>query len=246
MAWYETWFGSELYQQVYAHRDAAEAAQLVDLIEATARPSAAARVLDVGCGHGRHARALARRGYRVTGVDLSEDAIRDAKRQAAAEGLSIDFRTGDMRVPVCRGCFDGVVNLFTAFGYFADDADNQQALAAMTTALRPGGWFVQDFLNAPQVRATLAPESVDTVAGHTVRQRRWIADGRVHKTITVGTNGASTTYRESVRLYTRDDFRQMYEAVGLTLVDTFGSYEGAPYDATQPRLILCARREATD
>ncbi|PSQ79608.1 MAG: class I SAM-dependent methyltransferase, partial [Bacteroidetes bacterium QH_6_63_17] len=78
MSWYEDWFWSDAYTQVYDHRDEAEAEQLVDLIQREINPSPTAHILDVGCGRGRHARVLARRGYRVTGVDLSDAAIAEA------------------------------------------------------------------------------------------------------------------------------------------------------------------------
>ncbi|MFO8098495.1 MAG: class I SAM-dependent methyltransferase [Salinibacter sp.] len=242
MPWYDGWFGSNAYNLVYDHRDEAEAERLVDFVERTIAPDDGARVLDVGCGRGRHARAFARRGYDVTGLDLSEESIAEARRRAEAEGLDISFAQGDMRDPYCEDCMDGVVNLFTTFGYFEADAENQRALRAMATALRPGGWFVQDFLNAPQVVDTLAPETTRTTNGLTIREHRWIDDGRINKEITIEDNGRTESFRESVRLYTLDDFRAMYDAVGLTLLDTYGTYDGDPYTEHSPRLLLHARR----
>lgn len=243
MAWYEDWFGSDAYTLVYDHRDEAEAEQLVDLIEQTVDPQPNAHVVDVGCGRGRHVRILARRGYRVTGVDLSDESIAEARRQAASEGLSerVSFQIGDMREPVCSGCADGVVNLFTSFGYFQEDAENERALRAMVTALRPGGWFVQDFLNAPLVVESLEPSERETAEGVAIRERRWVEEGRVNKEITLEKDGRTETFRESVRLFTLDDMKQMYDVVGLELVETFGDYEGAPHSSTSPRLLLHAR-----
>lgn len=241
MPWYDGWFGSDAYNLVYDHRDEDEAKQLVDFVERELAPAAEARILDVGCGRGRHARAFARRGYRVAGIDLSEESIAEARAQAEAEGLDIPFTQADMRTPYCDGCMDGVVNLFTTFGYFEDDTENERALQAMTTALRPGGWLLQDFLNAPQVRATLTSESTDTANGVTIHQRRWIEAGRINKKITIEHNGTTDTFRESVRLFTLDDFRALYDAVGLELVDTYGTYDGDPYTEDSPRLLLHAR-----
>jgi SAM-dependent methyltransferase len=244
MSWYEGWFDSDAYDLVYDHRDEDEAAQLVDLIEREIAPARNARILDVGCGRGRHARIFARRGYDVTGIDLSDEAITEARAQADAEGLSITFERGDMRDPYCTACMDGVVNLFTTFGYFATDAENRRALAAMTQALRPGGWFLQDFLNAPQVADTLVPLTTRTVEGVTIEERRWIEDGRINKEITLSRNGTATTYKESVRLYTLDDLRTLYDAVGLDLVATFGDYDGGPHTPDSPRLLLYAEKTA--
>jgi len=243
MPWYDGWFGSDAYNLVYGHRDEKEAERLVDLVQQEIAPAPDAHILDVGCGRGRHARIFARRGYTVTGLDLSPESIAEAREWAAQEGLDITFVKGDMREPYCETCADGVVNLFTSFGYFDDDDENERALQAMTTALRPGGWFVQDFLNAPQVRATLEPRSVDTINGVTIRQRRWIEDGRINKTITLRWNGTEETFRESVRLYTREDLEEMYETVGLEPVTAYGTYDADEHTSESPRLLLHARKQ---
>ncbi|PSQ95232.1 MAG: class I SAM-dependent methyltransferase [Bacteroidetes bacterium SW_9_63_38] len=243
MSWYEGWFDSDAYDLVYDHRDEAEAAQLVDLIEHEIDPAPDARILDIGCGHGRHARIFARRGYDVTGIDLSEEAITEARAQAEDAGLDLTFERGDMRNPYCTACMDGVVNLFTTFGYFESDAENQRALAAMTQALRPSGWFLQDFLNAPQVADTLVPATTRTIEGVTIEETRWIDDDRINKEITLSRNGTSTTYTESVRLYTLDDLNTLYDNVGLDLVATFGDYSGVLHTSNSPRLLLHARKK---
>jgi SAM-dependent methyltransferase len=242
MPWYEGWFDSEAYDLVYDHRDESEAARLVDLVEREVAPAPDAHILDVGCGRGRHARIFARRGYRVTGLDLSAEAIAEARERAEAAGLDIRFEHGDMRTPYCDGCADGVVNLFTTFGYFETDAENRRALAAMTRALRPGGWFVQDFLNAPYVTDHLVPATTRTVDGVEIRQRRWIEDGRINKEITLTHNGTTDTYHESVRLYLPEELRALHADVGLEVVDAFGDYDGRPHAADSPRLLLHARK----
>jgi len=243
MSWYEDWFWSDAYTQVYDHRDEAEAEQLVDLIQREINPSPTAHILDIGCGRGRHARVLARRGHRVTGVDLSDAAIAEARSAAADEGLDdvTSFQVGDMRDPVCEDCADGVVNLFTSFGYFQDDAENEQVLRAMTTALRPGGWFLQDFLNAPVVADSLGASTHEAEDGLTIHQDRWIEDGRVNKEITIEHADGTETFHESVRLYTLHDLKEMYTAVGLELVTLLGNYDGDEYAPDEsPRLLLHA------
>lgn len=247
MSWYEDWFWSDAYAVVYDHRDEEEAKRLVNLIEREIDPAPNAHIVDVACGRGRHARILARRGYRVTGLDLSEEAIVEARREAAAAGLEANtsFIVRDMRIPACHGCADGVINLFTSFGYFEDDAENQRALRAMTTALRPGGWFLQDYLNAPLVADSLGSSSRVTEEGLTIHQDRWMEDGRVNKEITIEHDEGTDTFHESVRLYTLDDLKEMYAAVGLRTIDLFGDYEGADYTPESPRLLLHARKPAS-
>jgi len=245
MPWYEDWFNSDGYELVYDQRDLTEAERLADLIEQSLRPEAGADILDIGTGRGRHARVLAGRGYRVTGLDIAEKAIATARERAEDDGLTyeqIAFVQGDMRLPHFQERFEGVVNLFTSFGFFEDEADHQRTVSSMAAALKPGGWLVQDFLNAPYVRAHLVPESEKENGGVHVRQERWIEGPRVNKRITLTKNGEARTFVESVRLLTRDDFRRMYTEAGLKVIETFGDYDGSPHTDESPRLILVARK----
>lgn len=262
MPWYENWFDRPEYEHVYPHRDTEEAERAADLIERVADPPPEAQLLDVGCGRGRHARAFARRGYRVTGVDLSKRALEAACERAAAEGLDVNitFRRQDMRAPMGTEAFDGALNLFSSFGYFGGnaedgpddrgDADHQQVIDRVAEALVPGGFFVQDFLNAPSVRAALVPENTrETADGLQIRERRWIEGGRINKEVTLrpaaggdGAAGKTQTFRESVRLLELADFRRFYERAGLTLKATFGGYDGTPYDEESSRLIMVSRK----
>jgi len=242
MAWYDTWFGSDAYEIVYQHRDDDEARTVIDLVEQCASPSPDARILDVGCGRGRHTLELARRGYDTTGIDLSASSLEEARRQAAEDDLDVTFATQDMRDPYCTGCMDGVVNLFTTFGYFDDDAESQKAIEAMATALRSGGWIAQDFLNPPHVARTIVERDQQQRNDMQIVQERWIEDGRVHKAIHLDDGTRSETFRESVRLFSRDDFADMYAKADLEIEQVFGDYAGGPHNAMSPRTILLARK----
>ena len=244
MPWYQDWFDSDAYELVYDQRDLRDARRLADLIERAATPASGAALLDVGCGRGRHARILAARGYTVTGVDLSERALDVARRRAEQEGLAVRFQQADMRALPFEAAFDGVVNLFTTFGYFADEADHGQAVAEMARALRPGGWLVQDFLNVPYALDHLVPDDEREADGIRIAQRRWAEDGRLNKEITLHHNGDTHTFTESVRLLDAHDFERMYEAAGLQTTARFGDYDGGPHTPASPRLILVARKRA--
>jgi SAM-dependent methyltransferase len=243
MAWYEEWFDRDEYEVVYQNRNDQEAGHLIDLIERTVAPRPGAHILDVACGRGRHALILARRGYRVVGIDLSARAIERARRRAADAGVEVEFVRSDMRTPFCDACFDGAVNLFTAFGYFEREEDHARAIGAMGASLRPCGWLVQDFLNASYVRDRLVPCDVRQEGGVQITQRRWIEHGRVNKEILLRRNGSTQTFFESVRLFTRDELEALYAAAGLRISRSFGTYDGAPYSPESPRLILVAYRE---
>ncbi len=244
MAWYHDWFNHEAYELVYRHRDDQEAERVVDLIEQVVHPTPQCTILDVGCGRGRHARALARRGYRVTGIDVAERALQVARMRAEAEGLDIRFVLHDMREPFCTTCFEGVVNLFTAFGFFEAEIDHLRSLQAMAQALRPGGWLVQDFFNADYVVAHLIPFDHFIYDGIEVTQERWIEHNRVNKRIRLRHNGSESVFYESVRLLRWEDFQRLYPQAGLRIQATLGDYNGHPFTSESPRLILYARKVA--
>jgi SAM-dependent methyltransferase len=248
VAWYEDWFDSELYELVYASRDERDAERLADLIVRAAQPVPGTEILDVGTGRGRHARVFARRGFRVTGLDLSPRAVRTARQRAETDGLAdrTTFVTGDMREPHFHERFDGAVNLFSSFGYFEDEADHGRAIHAMAASLRPGGWLVQDLLNPPYLRAHLVPEDEREAGGVHVRQRRQLVERggrlRVEKEITLTPpEGEPHVYTESVRLLAPAALAALYAEAGLEIVGQYGDYDGGPLTEASPRLILHAR-----
>jgi ubiquinone/menaquinone biosynthesis C-methylase UbiE len=238
--WYRESFGED-YLIVYRHRTLSAAEREVRRMIGWLGLPAGARVLDVGCGTGRHALALGKLGYRVTGLDLSETLLTHARRLAPEMG--IDWHLGDMReMPFPANRFDAVVNWFTTFGYFATDAENARVLGEIARVLKPGGRFLIDYLNPAHVRRHLVPlsERLDEPTGCRIREERAIRDGRVIKRITVTPPaGQPRRYVESVRLYGLDVFRRMAREAGLSIQQVRGDYDGAAYDAeTSERLIL--------
>lgn len=232
MEWFEEWFGEE-YLRLYPHRDDTEAGRAVDLIVRTIAFQAGWRVLDVACGAGRHARAFHAAGARCTGVDLSMTLLRLARQVTAVPLVRADMR----QLPIRPASMDLTVNLFTSFGYFERDAEHTAALDEMITTVRPGGWFVIDFLNPAAVRRQLVPEETLQVAGSTVQVTRSVSpDGRyVCKSIR-GTGGRH--FRERVRLFEPQQMADMLESAGVTVRFRFGDYDAAPLTASSPRTIF--------
>jgi cyclopropane fatty-acyl-phospholipid synthase-like methyltransferase len=245
MSWFEEWFDSPLYEKLYAYRNEEEAALLADLIEKEVPADKYPKLLDLGCGRGRHSLTLASRGYRVTGIDLSPEAIKSAKKKAEARGLTnVTFLTQDMRDPV-DDTFDAVVNLFTTFGYFLDDDENIRVLKSVNKMLKPGGLLLIDFLNAKLVRDTLVPEEDGHYDGIRFQVQRHIENGMVFKDIRFsgGTLPRPVEYRERVKLYGREWFGEQFRNTGFSLIKTWGDYHGSEFNEnSSPRLIMIAEK----
>lgn len=236
--WFEDWFGEE-YLALYTHRDELEAERVANLIESRVQLPRGRQALDLACGAGRHQRELSDHWWTV-GLDLSPSLLRAAR---TADGGAPLVRA-DMRTLPFRECaFDLVVNLFTSFGYFADDRAHHRVIAEVSRVTCPGGWFVLDYLNAAHVRRTLVPTDVRRVGQHTIEQERAISDdGRfVRKTITIGEFGR--TFVERVRLFQPDELRTMVEENGFTVVELLGDYGGTVLGESSTRTILVARRQ---
>ena len=244
-AWFETWFDSPLYEQIYAERDNEEAARLVDWITEHFPPLEYPRVLDMGCGRGRHSLYLADKGYRVTGVDLSPKAIIKAREKACDQGFTnIIFQTGDMRT-YTNGPFELVCNLFTSFGYFDDDRENEMVLENMVANLGPHGVLVMDYLNPGFIRANLVPEEQRKVGSFACNIERFVEGDMIVKSILFTGRGedGDKRYQERVKLYESNWFRDKFRKMGLTNHRFYGNYEGGTYDENgSPRQLMVATR----
>ncbi len=244
MAWYKDWFRDANYSVVYEHRDESEAEQMLDLIEQCVGHDPARRVLDIGCGSGRHTIAFAKRGYAdVTGIDLSPALLVEAREEAARLGLPIRFLERDMRETPDEK-FDLVLNLFTSFGYFENDEDNADVILCAAEHLGEDGWFVLDFLNSHWVREHfVAHDERVTPNGMRIEQTRWIEYNRIEKRLLLRNNFEAKEYIESVRLFMLSDFERMFSNAGLTLRHLFGTYSGSVFEPdTSPRFIMFAKR----
>lgn len=239
--WFRSWFGDE-YLALYPHRDAEEAKRAVELLSRTAEVTPGGRVLDLACGGGRHLAELCRLDFDATGLDLSIPLLRAA--QAAAPDASLV--RGDMRaLPFAPGSFDGVTSFFTSFGYFEDEYDDVRVLREVRRALKDGGTFLLDFLNAGEVRANLKTGDQRTVEGVEVGQeRRLTDDGRiVEKRITIGPSSgqAERVFVERVRLYEPGELDAMLASACLEPGRRFGSYDQSAFSTDSPRYIVMGR-----
>jgi SAM-dependent methyltransferase len=247
--WFSQAFDTD-YLERYAHRDEEEARLGCRLaLEATGLQQPA-RVLDLACGAGRHLEALARLGFEVTGGDLSLPLLRYVCRRAPQGKFVPRVARLDMRrLPFPSATFAMVVNFFTAFGYFEKDEENFGVFGEVRRVLRPGGWFVFDFLNSETARAGLAAEPVI--------EYQHMPDGTVweiQKQLSANRERALKVQRklrdgsilrevhECIRLFDPQTIAAEFEKNQLETTAVYGDYDGSPFQpGTSPRLISIAR-----
>lgn len=244
MDWFEEWFDSPLYEKLYADRDEQEAEQLIEFLEKKLLSEEYHSILDLGCGRGRHSHSLAQRGYEVTGIDLSPEAIKTAKEKAEELGVgNVHFEVRDMRNPLPQ-TFDAVVNLFTTFGYFKSDKENALVLDSVVQMLKKEGLFVLDYLNAEKVRQSFVSEEEGEFQGIRYEIKRYIKEGAIHKDIAFAGDKLDKpkVYWERVKLYGLDWFKKEMKKHNLEIIDVSGDYQGSDFDPdTSPRLLIISK-----
>lgn len=239
-SWYRSWFNSPYYHILYKNRDENEAALFIDRVLKYFNPPLESRFLDLACGKGRHSIYMNKKGFDVTGVDLSKENISQAKR---FENDHLHFDVHDMREPYANAEFDYVFNLFTSFGYFPSIEENEKVLKASHANLKLKGKILIDFLNAQQVINGLVKEETQIIDGITFEIDREVEDGIIKKSIDIKDGDKEFRFEEHVRALTRQDFVGMLTRCDFEILDTFGNYNLEEYhEDKSPRLILIARK----
>ena len=202
-------------------------------------------ILDLCCGPGRFAVPLARRGFRVTGVDRTTFFLDKAKERAAAENVAVEWVQEDMRTFVQPSAFDLAISMFTSFGYFDDKAEDLTVLRNVHESLRPGGALVMDVVGKERLARTFQPATSSKHAdGSVVIDRREVLDDwtRVRMEWTIIKGNAVRVFTIHHTVYSGQELKDRLTAVGFGDVRLYGSIDGAPYGREADRLIAVARK----
>ncbi len=244
--WFRGFFEREWLDQVALRIPPEQTAAQVDFVVEALDLAPGARVLDLACGHGRHSVELARRGFRVTGLDLSQRSLALAREAATRADVEIELIHGDMREIPFAGEFDAVLNLFTAFGYFESDAENSRVLEAVERALRPGGLFLIDSLNVLAILRAYEPHAWRQLEDGVLflEERRYdVPTGRNEVVWTfIRPDGERTQLTHSLRMYTPVELETLLARAELRVEETWGSFEGEPLSLERTRAIFRARK----
>jgi len=244
--WYKEWFNSPFYHKLYLTRDEKEASAFIDILFGHLHPPPGSRMLDTGCGRGRHALYMAGKGFFVTGIDLAEENIRYARR---FEDERLEFFQHDMRLPFRTNYYDYAFNFFTSFGYFKTRREHEDILRTIAGALKPGGILVIDYLNVHYTEDHLVPSEEKQIDGTKYSIRRWQDDNHFYKRISIQDPSLPSPleYTERVLKFSFGDFTEMLAFEKIQVTNAYGDYRLNHYDNRKsPRLIITAQKTGRD
>jgi len=249
--WIQDWFGSEYYSILYKHRDCDEAKLFIDNLISLLNLPRSSRILDCGCGRGRHSIYLSEKGFEVTGIDISETNIsyaneretrHGARRQKNEKG-NLTFYVHDMRNLFRGNHYDAAINLFTSFGYFEKDSENNKTITSTCSALKKSGWLILDFMNTEKKIKELVCEEKINLEGINFSIKRIMENNFIVKQIEVDDNGKKYSFSERVKSYKRKELENFFVQNNMEVVHLFGDYDLHIFNkATSERLILIGRK----
>lgn len=208
------------------------------------------RILDLACGFGRHSLELARRGFSVTGVDITPSYIGFAKEEAQKEGLNADFLCCDIRDVRFSHEFDVVLNMADgAIGYLENDTENKKIFTSVSKALKPGGKHFTDIMNGSYADSHFPCRLWE--AGEkclTLSEFEWDSETRVllygQRDFEYGRpiSKPSITEGNPIRLYTLAEITDILSSVGINVTASFSDFDGKPSSDNDLQLLICSEK----
>lgn len=218
-----------------------EARRLIDKLDERFQFRPGQKFLDLACGKGRHAIYMNRKGLDVIGVDLSPQNIAEAK---VHENDRLHFFVHDMRDIFSHATFDYVVNLFTSFGYFDTESENEQAICATATAMKPGGYFIMDYLNPVLVKRNMVPCEERNIDDIQFKINRRFSEGYFLKDIEFEVEEKTFFFQEKVQAIGKKEFFKYFQKAGLVIEEVYGDYQLNEFDENlSSRMIFVLKKD---
>jgi SAM-dependent methyltransferase len=242
-AWYENEpFWEEGYRFMFSDEAFRTATAEVDQILALTGIREG-RVVDVGCGPGRHAVPLALKGFEVTGVDASPFLLGRAQEYAARSKVAADFVRADMRAFRRPDTFGLAISMFSSFGYFDDREEDTQVMTNVHESLQPGGVALVDVMGK-ELTGRFWTSGITDADGVTRVERHEIVEDwtRIRSEWILIHDGSVRRFVYVVRIYSGQELRDLLQAVGFRDVALYGGLDGTPYGPQAKRLVAVARK----
>ena len=209
------------------------------------------KILDLACGFGRHSLEFARRGYDVTGIDITPAYIDYANEQAKKENLNAKFICQDIRTITFDKEFDVVLNMADgAIGYLEDDGENHKIFSVIAKALKNGGKHFMDIMNGSYAQTHFPCKLWDAgEKGLTLSAFEWEKD---RKTLIYGQVDymyGEALYKHEmkegnpIRLYSLDEITEIFGKLGLRICNSFADFSGKPSSDNDIQLMVYSIRE---
>ena len=238
--WSVSWFDSKYYHILYSDRTDYEAHNFIYQLKNHLSLDSKEKVLDLGCGRGRHSKTLSEFFKTLDGIDISKENIDFA---TSNKSKNQNFYLSDMRNFKMSNSYGYIFNLFTSFGYFDDLSDNVKVLENCNHHLKKNGLLIIDFLNANKIKKTIKNiQEIKTINNIIFEIDKYILNNYIFKKIKIIDGDSVLNFVEKVQLFELDDFIKMLEKTGFTEISAFGDYKMNPYRSNSNRLILCAKK----
>jgi SAM-dependent methyltransferase len=238
-------FWRALYPFMFPEARFAAAREDVTKVLALTRPKGKA-VLDLCCGPGRFTVPLAKRGFKVTGVDRTKFLLDKARARARAVKAKVEWIRQDMRDFVRSDAFDLVLSMFTSFGYFDDKREDLQVLTNIFMSLKPGGSVLFQLGGKEWLAKIFTPTSSHRLEDGTLLvQRHEIFDDwtRIRNEWILIRGGRAKTFRFHHTVYSAQELRERMEHAGFVDVKVYGGLEGGEYAPGSPGHMVVVGRK---
>lgn len=244
VAWYHTFFQGlpqvawkQNQEEVYTEWE-------VDFLQDVLELTPESKVLDVMAGYGRHALPLARRGFTLTGIDISEEYCQEMDKEAKSEELPVTVLQGDfVEVPLSEEMYDAAYCLGNSFCFFSREV-MVEFLQKISEHIQPGGRFVahthllaESILPHFQER-TWMPVGEDILY---IAQNEYDAlEGAITAEVTYVKGGEKVTRKIKQYVFTLAEMKHLFAQAGLTLTEVFASLDGEPFALGDEQAYLLA------
>lgn len=209
------------------------------------------KVLDLACGYGRHSLELARRGFSVTGVDITPAYIQFAREEARRQGLQAGFLCCDIREIRFDDEFDVVLNMADgAIGYLENDEENRKIFSVAAKALKHGGRHFIDVMNASYAdrhfpcRLWEAGEKCLTLSQFEWNNKtRILLYGQCDYPYGQPLAKPELTEGNPIRLYSMEEITGILSSVGMSVTESCADFNGKPSSDHDLQLLICAEKK---
>lgn len=245
--WYKKGWSLEAKKQSWVENTIEQVDFLVKQLHLTGKE----KILDLGCGFGRHSLEFAKRGYHVVGVDITKDFIEDAKKEAMTQNLSAEFILSDIREVSFYNEFDVVINMADgAIGYLENDEENAKIFDVVAKALKPGGKHFMDIVSADYAKCHFPCQLWDAgKQGLTLSKFEWNSQTKImlygQIDISYGDILQKPKMNEGcpTRLYGEEEVHDIMKQRGMQVIKTYSTYKGKAATKDELQLMVYSQKK---